>query len=170
MAPPNLAEFKRQLDALLAAGFIRPAKASYGAPMLFQKKKDGMLYYYLTKLDRRSGYYEVQIAQRDELKTTYLIRYGAFKFLVMTFDLTNALATFSTLINQVIHKYLDQFVIRMDEDKLRAIKEWKAPTSVIKLCSFLGLANYYHRFIEGFSRRTAPLTKLLKNFKLLLTS
>lgn len=45
MAPPNLAEFKRQLDALLAAEFIRPVKASYGAPMLFQKKKDGMLYY-----------------------------------------------------------------------------------------------------------------------------
>lgn len=52
--------------------------------------------------------------------------------------------------------------IRIDEDKLQAIKEWRAPTSVIELHSFLELANYYCRFIEGFSRRVALLTKLLK--------
>ena len=43
MAPPELAELRKQLDVLLAAGFIRPAKAPYRAPVLFQKKKDGTL-------------------------------------------------------------------------------------------------------------------------------
>ncbi|XP_022975706.1 uncharacterized protein LOC111475733, partial [Cucurbita maxima] len=43
MAPPELAELRKQLDELLKAGFIRPAKAPYGAPVLFQKKKDGTL-------------------------------------------------------------------------------------------------------------------------------
>ena len=50
----------------------------------------------------------------------------------------------------------------MDMEKVRAIQEWKVPMKVTKLRSFLGLANYYRRFIEGYSRRAAPLTKLLK--------
>ncbi|XP_023521026.1 putative WEB family protein At1g65010, chloroplastic [Cucurbita pepo subsp. pepo] len=41
MAPPQLAELRKQLDELLTIGFIRPVKAPYGAPVLFQKKKDG---------------------------------------------------------------------------------------------------------------------------------
>ena len=39
MAPPELAKLRKQLDELLAAGFIHPAKAPYGAPVLFQKKE-----------------------------------------------------------------------------------------------------------------------------------
>ncbi|TYK04903.1 putative mitochondrial protein [Cucumis melo var. makuwa] len=50
----------------------------------------------------------------------------------------------------------------MNKYKFRAIKEWRAPTSVTELLPFLGLANYYHRFIEGFLRRDALLTELLK--------
>ena len=49
----------------------------------------------------------------------------------------------------------------MDSDKIKAIQEWKVPTSVSEMLSFLGLANYYRRFVEGFSRAT-PLTELLK--------
>ncbi|XP_022975729.1 uncharacterized protein LOC111475919, partial [Cucurbita maxima] len=52
--------------------------------------------------------------------------------------------------------------ISMDSDKIKAIQEWKVPTSVSDLRSFLGLANYYRRFVEGFSRRAAPLIELLK--------
>ncbi|KAA0041705.1 uncharacterized protein E5676_scaffold594G00420 [Cucumis melo var. makuwa] len=43
MVPPELAELQKQLDELLNAGFIRPGKASYGALVLFQKKKDEIL-------------------------------------------------------------------------------------------------------------------------------
>ena len=52
--------------------------------------------------------------------------------------------------------------IRMDLEKVRAIQEWKAPTNVKELRSFLGLANYYRRFLDGYSRRATPLTELLK--------
>jgi hypothetical protein len=40
--------------------------------------------------------------------------------------------------------------------------DWKPPTSVHQICSFLGLAGYYHLFIPDFSRITKPMTELLK--------
>ncbi|KAA3452502.1 polyprotein [Gossypium australe] len=53
----------------------------------------------------------------------------------------------------------------MDESKIRAIVDWELPTKVTELRYFLGLANYYQRFIEGYSKITAPLTNLLKKGK-----
>lgn len=43
MAPPELEELRRQLKELLDVVFIRPSKAPFGAPVLFQKKHDGSL-------------------------------------------------------------------------------------------------------------------------------
>ena len=43
MAPPELEKLRKQLKELLESGHIRPSKAPYGAPVLFQKKKDGSL-------------------------------------------------------------------------------------------------------------------------------
>lgn len=43
MAPPELAELKRQLSEMIEAGQIRPSKSPFGAPVLFQKKQDGSL-------------------------------------------------------------------------------------------------------------------------------
>ena len=53
-------------------------------------------------------------------------------------------------------------LIRMDKGKVQAIMEWSVPTKVTELRSFLGLANYYRRFIKGYSKRVSPLTDLLK--------
>nr|GFB08920.1 hypothetical protein CTI12_AA187700 [Tanacetum cinerariifolium] len=43
MPPPELEELRKQLKELMDAGYIRPSKAPYGAPVLFQRKKDGSL-------------------------------------------------------------------------------------------------------------------------------
>lgn len=52
--------------------------------------------------------------------------------------------------------------VRMDERKVQAIVDWPTPTKVTELRSFLGLANYYRKFIQGYSKKVAPLTDLLK--------
>ena len=52
--------------------------------------------------------------------------------------------------------------VRMDPKKVQAIVDWQEPRHVRDLRSFLGLANYYTKFIAGYSKRAAALTYLLK--------
>ncbi|XP_050212403.1 uncharacterized protein LOC126663714, partial [Mercurialis annua] len=178
---------------------------------------------WFSKLDLRSGYWQVRIADGDAPKTTCVTRYGSYEFLVMPFGLTNAPATFCTLMNRVFQPFLDKFVVvylddivvysntleehvdhlrqvfqvlrenelyvkkekcdfaqkevmflghivgggklRMDKSKVQAIDEWKPPRKVPELRSFLGLVNYYRKFIKGYSAIASPLTDLLKKNK-----
>ena len=53
----------------------------------------------------------------------------------------------------------------IDEGKVQAILNWPSPSKVTELKSFLGLANYYRKFIQGYSKKVAPLTDLLKKDK-----
>ncbi len=48
----------------------------------------------------------------------------------------------------------------MDQRKVQSIDEWATPTSCCEVLRFTGLANYYRRFVEGYSEVAAPLTAL----------
>ena len=52
--------------------------------------------------------------------------------------------------------------VEMDLEKIRSVVEWEAPDSVKEVQSFLGFANFYLQFIEGYSKLTHPLTDLTK--------
>ena len=52
--------------------------------------------------------------------------------------------------------------ITVDPEKVRAITEWQRPTNVFEIRSFLGMAGYYRRFVEGFSKIAVPLTRLTR--------
>jgi hypothetical protein len=53
-------------------------------------------------------------------------------------------------------------VISVDPAKVKEIMAWSIPTTVTEIQSFLGLAVYYRRFIEGFSKIAKPMTSLLE--------
>ena len=52
--------------------------------------------------------------------------------------------------------------VSMDPEKVEAVMSWERPKSVFEIRSFLGLARYYRRFIEDFSRLAALMTRLTR--------
>ncbi|GKE34858.1 putative reverse transcriptase domain-containing protein, partial [Tanacetum coccineum] len=106
---------------------------------LFDQLQGSSVY---SKIDLRSGYHQLRIREEDIPITAFRTRYGHYKFQVMSFSLTNAVAVFMDLMNRVCCT--------------------STPTEVRQ---FLGLAGYYRRFIKGFSLIAKPLTKLTQKNK-----
>ena len=52
--------------------------------------------------------------------------------------------------------------VKIEEERINAIKNWPEPKSILDIQVFLGFANFYCRFIQGFSRISAPLTSILR--------
>ncbi|GJY59286.1 putative reverse transcriptase domain-containing protein [Tanacetum coccineum] len=183
---PSDEELSEQLQELSDKGFIRPSSSPWGAPVLFVKKKDGSSVY--SKIDLRSGYHQLRVREQDIPKTAFRTRYGHYEFQVMPFGLTNApanekeheehLKAILELLKkeelyakfskcefwiprvQFLGHVIDRQGIHVDPAKIESIKDWASPKTPTEIRQFLGLAGYYRRFIEGFSKIAKPMTKL----------
>nr|GEX07970.1 putative reverse transcriptase domain-containing protein [Tanacetum cinerariifolium] len=165
-------------------------KNRYPLPMiddLFDQLQGSSVY---SKIDLRSSYHQLRVQEEDIPKTAFRTRYGHYEFQVMPFGLTNAPTVFMDLMNRVCKPYLDKFVIvfiddiliysrdkKEHEEHLKAILELLKEEELyakFSKCEFWipkvqflghvidsqGLAGYYRRFIEGFSKIAKPMTKL----------
>nr|ABA94346.1 retrotransposon protein, putative, Ty3-gypsy subclass [Oryza sativa Japonica Group] len=150
---------------------------------LFDQLKGAKVF---SKIDLRSGYHQLRIREEDIPKTAFTTRYGLFECTVMSFGLTNAPTFFMNLMNKVFMEFLDKFVVVFIDDiliyskseeehehhlrlVLEKLKEHQLYAKFSKcdfwlseIRSFLGLAGYYRRFIENFSKIARPMTQLLK--------
>nr|GEZ71163.1 putative reverse transcriptase domain-containing protein [Tanacetum cinerariifolium] len=129
---------------------------------LFDQLQGSRVY---SKIDMRSGYHQLRVREEDIPKTTFRTRYGHYEFQVMPFGLTNAPTVFMDLMNQpskvqFLGHVIDSEGIHVDPAKIEAIKDWESPKTPTEIRQFLGLAGYYRRFIEGFSKIARPMTKL----------
>ncbi|GJS38069.1 putative reverse transcriptase domain-containing protein [Tanacetum coccineum] len=152
---------------------IRPSSSPWGAPVLFVKKKDGSFrmcidYQELNKLtvknryplpriddlfdqlqgssiyskiDLRSGYHQLRVREQDIPKTAFRTR--------MRKSMKN-----------ILRQSWDCLRKRNYPAKIESIKDWASPKTPIEIRQFLGLAGYYRRFIDGFSKIAKSMTKL----------
>ncbi|GKC19825.1 hypothetical protein Tco_1021975 [Tanacetum coccineum] len=118
-----------------------------------------------SKIDLRSGYHQLRVREQDIPKTAFRTRYGHYEFQVMPFGLTNAPADEKEheehlkAILELLKK--EQLGIHVDPAKIESIKDWASPKTPTEIRQFLGLAGYYRRFIEGFSKiANAPIMAL----------
>ncbi|GJT69703.1 putative reverse transcriptase domain-containing protein [Tanacetum coccineum] len=142
LAPSEMLELSNQLKELQEKGFIRPSHSPWGAPVLFVKKKDGAM--------------RMCIDYRELNKLTIKNRYP----LPRIDDLFDQLQEVQFLGHVVNHDG-----IHVDPSKVESVKNWKTPESSTEIRSFLGLAGYYRRFIENFSKIAKPLTLLTQKNK-----
>ncbi|GJT40188.1 putative reverse transcriptase domain-containing protein [Tanacetum coccineum] len=152
LAPSKLEELSGQLKELQDKGFIRPSSLPWGAPILFVKKND----------DLRSGYHQLRVHEDDIPKTAFRTRYGHYEFTVMPFGLTNAPTLREA---HFLGNVINGKGIHVDPSKIEAVKDWKAPKTLTEVRLFLGLAGYYRRFIENFSKIAKSLTILTQKGK-----
>jgi len=172
-------------------------------------------------MNLRWGYNNVRIKKGDEWKAVFMMLEGLFEPTVMFFGLTNSLATFQAMINELLRDlintgkvatFIDNVIvgieteeeydklvvevirrleannlyvklekckwkvrevgflgvvigpegIKIEKEKVREVLEWPIPKYVKDIQKFLGLVNYYRRFIQGFASIARPLHDIVK--------
>ena len=182
---------------------------------LFDRLQGGK---YFSSLDLMSGYHQIKIKDSDVPKTAFRTPVGHYEFLVLPFGLSNAPATFQSVMNRIFEHldfiivYLDDILIfsksleehkqhvkivldilrkekliakhpkcsfyqtslpflghilgadglRVDPKKIQVVQEWPTPANVNHVQQFLGLANFFRDFVQGYSQLSAPLTDLTR--------
>ncbi|GJR17130.1 putative reverse transcriptase domain-containing protein [Tanacetum coccineum] len=178
MAPVKLKELKDQIQELLERGFIRPSVSLWDVPVLFVKKNDGSM--------RLTNALAVFMDLMNRVFLEYLDRF----FIVLIDDILVYSKTREEhkdhlcILLEILRQkklyakflkcdfwlgkvaFLGHIVsadgITIDPAKVETITKWPRPTMVTKVRSFLGLAGYYRRLVEGFTLLDLPLMKHMR--------
>nr|GFA57087.1 hypothetical protein [Tanacetum cinerariifolium] len=145
-------------DALIVPGAAPVAWAPYRLAPSGMKDLSEQLKELPDKGFIRPSYHQLRVPEGDILKMAFRTRYGQYEFQDMPFGLTNAPAD-EKKHEEHLKAILDQG-IHVNPAKIKSVKDWASPKSPTEICQFLGLAGYYRRFIEGFSKMAKPITKL----------
>ncbi|GKE27684.1 putative reverse transcriptase domain-containing protein [Tanacetum coccineum] len=192
---PPTRQVKFQINMVPSAAPVAHASSSpWGSLVLFVKKKDGSFrmcidYRELNKLtvknryllpridnlfdqlqgsrvypkiDLRSGYHQLRSKEEHAEHLKLILELLKKEELYAKFSKCEFWLSKVQFLGHVI----DSEGIHVDPAKIESIKDWASPKTPTEIRQFLGLAGYYRRFIEGFSKIAKPMTKLTqKNVK-----
>ncbi|GBG83557.1 hypothetical protein CBR_g37274 [Chara braunii] len=130
MSEEELEVLRTQLDDLIDKGWIRPSYSPYGAPVLFVRKKNKELRLCIDY--RKVNAQTIKNAGPIPRIDDFLERLGG----------------------------ANKSSIRPLASKIKAIQDWSEPANTMEVRSFMGLVGYYQRFIGGYTRIAAPLSRL----------
>nr|GEW60018.1 hypothetical protein [Tanacetum cinerariifolium] len=172
LAPSKMKELSDQLQELSDKGFIRPSSSPWGAPVMPFRLTNAPAVFmnrvckpYLDKfviifIDDILIYSKDEKEHKEHLKIILeLLKKEELyaKFSKCEFWIPKV---------QFLEHMIDSQGIHVDPTKIESIKDWASPKSPMEIRQFPGLAGYYRRFIEGFSKIAKPMTKLTqKNVK-----
>ncbi|GFU83065.1 hypothetical protein TNCV_65351 [Trichonephila clavipes] len=122
------------------------------------------------------------MAEEDKEKTAITIPFGLYEFNTMSFGLRNAPSTFQRFITEVLYgldfvfPYLDDVLVASSSeeehkgscplpDKVQAISNNKIPETIHDLLTFLGMINFYRRYLKDAAKTQAPTHELVKGAK-----
>ncbi|GJU97354.1 putative reverse transcriptase domain-containing protein [Tanacetum coccineum] len=177
-APSELEELSGQLKEIQDKGFIRPSSSPWGAPILIDDLFDQLQgSQYFSKIDLRSGYHQLRVHEDEIPKTAFRTRYGHFEFMTREEHEEHLGLVLELLKKEILYakfskcefwlrevQFLGHVIngdgIHVNPSKIEAIKNWETPRNPSEVRLFLGLAGYYRRFIENFSKIAKPLTFL----------
>ncbi|KAE8712615.1 cytokinin riboside 5'-monophosphate phosphoribohydrolase LOG3 isoform X1 [Hibiscus syriacus] len=101
---------------------------------------------YFSKIDLRSGYWQIIVKPEDIYKTTFRTHQGHYEF--------------KTQVEYLGH-IISASGVSTDPSKVAAMKDWPVPKSLKSLRGFLGLTGYYRRFIKGYDASSGGIRVVL---------
>ncbi|GJX85890.1 putative reverse transcriptase domain-containing protein [Tanacetum coccineum] len=147
LAPSEMKELADKLQELSDKGFIRPSSSPWGAPVLFVRRKDwNILAIWVECL-----FQDLPVVGLSSVKGSLKNDIPKTSFLDSIWDIYKF---------QFLGHVIDNKGIHVDPAKIESIKDWVSPKTLTEIRQFLGLAGYYRRFIEGFSKIARSITKL----------
>ncbi|CAF4588329.1 unnamed protein product [Rotaria magnacalcarata] len=176
---------REEIDKLLKHGVIEESTSPWSSPIVLVRKKDGSVRFcvdfrklnnittkdafpmpriddifdhlsqaeYYTTIDFKSGYFQVGLDPKDRPKTAFSTRDQHYQFTVLPQGVTNDPPAFQRIVSQI----LGPTSIRPNADNIRALLETQQPTSAKEAFRFVKAAEYYRKFIPGFSTIVQPL-------------
>ena len=104
----------------------------YSMPMMAELKDRGKDAQIFTKLDLKDGFHLIRIWKGDDWKTAFPTGYGLYEYKIMPFGLVNAVATFQTMMNEILGEFLDDGVVVYIDDIFIYSKDRKDHTTLVR--------------------------------------